>query len=74
MLSSNIRLAAAKALKVDKDDIKDDTNIIGFLKKDKVDLVAFIIDIEAQSGKKIDIKQLKKLKTIDDIQNYLNQI
>jgi len=74
MLSSNIRLAAAKALKVDKDDIKDDTNIIGFLKKDKVDLVAFIIDIEAQSGKKIDIKQVKKLKTIDDIQNYLNQI
>lgn len=74
MLSSNIRLAAAKALKVDKDDIKDDTNIIGFLKKDKVDLVAFIIDIEAQSGKKIDIKHVKKLKTIDDIQNYLNQI
>lgn len=73
MLSNNIKMIVAKVLKIDKDMITDEMNIVGTLKKDEVDLVEFIIELEAQSNKAINKKQFKKLKTIDDIQKYLNE-
>lgn len=73
MLSNNIKIIAAKVLKINKDLITDEMNIVGILNKDEVDLVEFIIELEAQSNKAINKKQFKKLKTIDDIQKYLNE-
>ncbi len=74
MLYNSIRTIAAKVLHINKEKISEDTNIVAMLKKDEVDLIAFIIEIEAQSNKEIDNKSFKKLKTIDDIQKYLTEI
>jgi|GEM_PF-2688873 len=73
MLSNNIKIIAAKVLKIDKEAITDNMNIVGMLKKDEIDLITFIIELEAKSNKAINKKEFKKLRTIDDIQKYLDE-
>ena len=61
----------AKQLRIDVNDIEDDSNLVNDLGADSIDLVEMLMMIEENLGITITDEEAAELKTVRDVANFI---
>ncbi|MDR2046970.1 MAG: acyl carrier protein [Clostridiales bacterium] len=68
-----IKETIAKQFKIDPSGLTRETNILTDIGADSLDLVDLLMKLEEKYGMTIDDKELERIKTVGDIENYFNK-
>ncbi len=71
MVIEEIKQILAKQLRIDINDISDDSNIIEDLGADSIDLVEMLMSIEEKLGIVVSDEDAVKLKTVKDVADFI---
>lgn len=71
MVIEEIKQILAKQLRIDVNDIHDDSNIIEDLGADSIDLVEMLMSIEEKIGIVVSDEDAVKLKTVKDVADFI---
>ncbi len=66
-----IKEMLAKQLRIDVNDIEDDSNLVNDLGADSIDLVEMLMMIEENLGITITDEEAAELKTVRDVANFI---
>lgn len=73
MFFEKVRDIVAKQLDIDPATITMESKLVDDLKADSLDIVALIMDLEAEFDVEIPDEELPKVKTVADIVKYLDK-
>lgn len=68
-----IRSMLAEQLCIDEREIKIDSDLVGDLGADSLDMVQLLISMEKEFGKSFGDEELKNVKTVQDIINFVKK-
>ncbi len=68
-----IRSMLAEQLCIDESEIKIDSDLVGDLGADSLDMVQLLISMEKEFGKSFGDEELKNVKTVQDIINFVKK-
>lgn len=71
MVIEEIKQILAKQLRIDINDINDDSSIIEDLGADSIDLVEMLMSIEEKLGIVVSDEDAVKLKTVKDVADFI---
>ena len=72
MIFDNVRNALAEQFEIDAETITAETNLIDDLGADSLDLFELVMALEEETGVEIPSEELENIKTIGDVEKYLN--
>ena len=70
----NVVEMISKQLKVDPSTITRDSRLIDDLKADSANIMVMIMDMEDRFGITVEDDQIMKLKTVQDVVNYIAKV
>ncbi|MBE5866163.1 MAG: acyl carrier protein [Lachnospiraceae bacterium] len=71
-MMDQIKEIVAKSLGVDKDSLTAETSFKDDLGADSLDLFELVMALEEETGVEIPSEELENIKTIGDVEKYLN--
>jgi len=72
VLLGQVRKVIAEHFEVDESQIKLSTSFVGDLKADSLDMAQLFMDIEEEFGIEISDEDSVRLKTVQDVVNYIS--
>lgn len=69
-----VRDMIAEQLKVDPAEIKPESRLMEDLKADSANIMVMIMDMEDRFGITVEDDQIMKLKTVQDVVNYIAKV
>ena len=72
-MSKDIKSLLAKQLNIDEDKIQGSSRIVEDLGADSLDVVEMLMTLEDEMGVSVSDEEAVNLKTVDDIQNIIDQ-
>jgi acyl carrier protein len=73
MVIDEVKDMLSKQLRIDIDEIHDDSNIMEGLGVDSIDLVELLMGIEEKLGIVVSDEDAANLKTVKDVADYIEQ-
>lgn len=73
MVIDEVKDMLSKQLRIDIDEIHDDSNIMEDLGVDSIDLVELLMSIEEKLGIVVSDEDAANLKTVKDVADYIEQ-
>lgn len=73
MVIDEVKDMLSKQLRIDIDEIHDDSNIMEDLGVDSIDLVELLMGIEEKLGIVVSDEDAANLKTVKDVADYIEQ-